>query len=244
MRPIIGVPLRYQCLSDGRAILYMSEKLRRTIKKAGGEVFSIVPVHDVDYFYTKGNEFPELTEDEKLMISNSLDLVDAVLFPGGIKFTPYDRYLLELVIERRIPVLGICLGMQLMSCYKNDVSLKLIESNISHNQESDEGFSHKVKLNTNSKLYNILGEEEFLVNSFHRYHVLENDFYSVSAYSEDGYIEAIEYSDDVFNIGIQWHPEISYSFDSNSKKIIDAFILAAIEYHFERKKANSIAIVN
>ena len=58
MKPVIGVVLKYQCLSDGRAISYMSEKVRRTIQRAGGDVFSIVPVHDVDYFYTKGNEFP------------------------------------------------------------------------------------------------------------------------------------------------------------------------------------------
>lgn len=230
MRPVIGIPLRYQCLEDGRAILYMSEKLRRVIQNAGGEVFSIVPVHDVDYFYTKGNEFPELTEEEKEIISNSLNFCDAVLFPGGVKFTPYDRYLLEQVIERKIPVLGICLGMQLMSCYKKDVSLGLIESNIIHNQELDEGFSHKVKINKGTKLYSILGEDEIFVNSFHKYHVFENSIYDTAAYSEDGYIEAIELSSDFFNIGVQWHPEISYSFDGNSKKIIDAFILAASEF--------------
>ena len=33
---------------------------------------------------------------------------------------------------------------------------------------------------------------------------------------KDGYIEAIEFSSDFFNIGVQWHPEISYDFDDNS----------------------------
>ena len=40
MRPIIGVPLRYSHLEDGRAILYIGERIRRTLQNAGGEVFS------------------------------------------------------------------------------------------------------------------------------------------------------------------------------------------------------------
>lgn len=240
MRPVIGIPLRYQCLSDGRAILYMSEKVRRVIQKAGGDVFSIVPVHDVDYFYTKGNEFPELTFEQKKSISDSLDNCDGILFPGGIKFTPYDRYLLELAIEKKIPVLGICLGMQLMSCYNEDISLKAIDSDVNHKQELDEGFSHKVRINKDSKLFTILDSEEILVNSFHKYHVTENEYYNISAVSEDGFIEGIEYPGVVFNIGIQWHPEISYEFDIFSKKIIDSFIAAA----YSRKNNMSLENVD
>ncbi len=227
MKPIIGVPLRYQCLSDGRPILYMSETVRRSIQKAGGVIFSLTPVQDVNYFYTKGNEFPELTEEEKMLISDMLDKCDGVLFPGGIKFTPYDRYLLEVVIEKKIPVLGICLGMQMMSCYNEDICLKENDSDINHKQESDEGFSHKVKINKNSRLYDILGKEELLVNSFHKYHVTSNNIYKTVALSEDGFIEGMEYPGDSFNVGVQWHPEISYSFDEDSRKIIDSFISAA-----------------
>ena len=40
-------------------------------------------------------------------------------------------------------------------------------------------------------------------------------------------IEGIEYPSEVFNIGVQWHPEISYEFDENSRKIINAFIESA-----------------
>ena len=238
MKPVIGVVLRYQCLSDGRAIVYMSENVRRTIQKAGGEVFSIVPVHDVDYFYTKGNEFPDLTDDNKKYIDDVLNKCDGVLFPGGVKFTPFDRYLLEQIIEKQIPTLGICLGMQLMSCYKDNVSLKLIESDLIHNQELDEGFSHKVKIKKDSRLYDILGVEEIFVNSFHKYQISKNDYYNISACSDDGVIEAIEFCNNTFNLGIQWHPEISYDKDIYSKKIIDSFIEAAID-----RKYNNITLI-
>ena len=52
----------------------------------------------------------------------------------------------------------------------------------------------------------------------------ETNEYLVNALSEEGYVEGIELKDKKFNIGIQWHPEISYDFDEDSKKIIDYFI--------------------
>ena len=121
-------------------------------------------------------------------------------------------------------MLGICLGMQLMSCYKEDFKVYKNDTDINHWQEDDIGFTHKVKILKNSKLYDILGKEEVLVNSFHNYHVSIDNDYSVVATSSDGFIEGIELSSATFNIGIQWHAEISYDFDEDSRKIIDYFI--------------------
>ena len=74
------------------------------------------------------------------------------------------------------------------------------------------------------ELNKILEKDEILVNSFHRYHASDNKYFNNIAYSEDGYLEGIELKDKDFVVGIQWHPEISYEFDENSKKIIDYFI--------------------
>ena len=75
-----------------------------------------------------------------------------------------------------------------------------------------------------STLYKILEKESITVNSFHRYHVEISNQYKINAISEDGYIEGIELPNQKFHIGVQWHPEISYDFDEDSKKIIDYFI--------------------
>lgn len=230
MKPIIGVPLRYQHLSDSRPIVYMPERVRRTLIQAGAHVRPISPIQDVDYIDTKGNEFAPLTEEEKETIERELDLLDGLFIPGGIKFTPYDRYLFSEALTKNIPILGVCLGMQIMSTYKKEIDLEKIESTINHNQGSnDDLLSHSVKLNTSSKLYNIIGSEEFMVNSFHNYHITDNPLYNVVGLSEDGIIEAIEYPGDTFIVGVQWHPEISYEFDSNSALLINEFIKEAIK---------------
>ena len=135
MRPVIGVPLRYTRTNDERPILYIGEKVRRTLQKAGGEVFSITPPQDVDYINTRGNEFPELTEEEKELIHRNLEYCDGLFFPGGIKITPYDRYLLEVAIDKKIPVLAVCLGMQMMSCYDEEVKLEANELSLIHISE-------------------------------------------------------------------------------------------------------------
>lgn len=220
----IGIPLRYSRLEDGRCILYLEERVRRTFQKAGAFVIPIVQVQDVNYADSKYEKLAGLTDKEKENIEKYLDMVDGVVFPGGFKITKFDEYLLERCIERNIPTLGICLGMQLMSSYKEKFFNDKNESSINHKQENNNQLSHKVNINRNSRLYKILEKDEIMVNSFHGYHVSPNKYFSVSARSEDNYIEAIELNDKNFVMGVQWHPEISYDFDENSRKIIHYFI--------------------
>ena len=223
--PTIGVVLKYNSLADGRDILYLGEMVRRNFQEAGAFILPIVPVQDVNYNSTKYDEFEELTEKEKETIEKYLDIVDGIVFPGGFKVVPYDQYLLERCIDRDIPTLGICLGMQLLSNYKRKFLVEEIKSDINHNYKDDDNvLAHKIKIEKNTLLYKIIGKDEIMVNSYHRFHALENDNVVVNAYSEDGLIEGVEISNKKFILGVQWHPEISYKFDDNSKKILDYFM--------------------
>lgn len=243
MKPIIGMPLRYQKLKDDRPIVYMSERSRRTIVQAGGFVYPISPVQDLDHINVKGNEFPPLTEEEEELVRLNVRACDGILFPGGIKFNEYDRFLLKTAIEEEVPVLGICLGMQLMSCHNSTIDLTDIETETTHKQENDNELSHMVKISEDSKLFKIIGKTEFMVNSFHLRQIGSEGEYNIVGYSDDGIIEAIEYPGDNFNIGVQWHPEISYEFDENSRKVIDAFIEAARKQQMKRNKQENFVEV-
>ncbi len=232
-KPIIGVVLRSVKI-DGVNSLFISEKTRRGIIKSGGEVFSITPPQDVIYIETKGDELPELTETEKDLIERQLDYIDGLFMPGGDKFSEYDRYLLERAIIKKIPVLGVCLGMQIMSCYRQEVILKDISDHKS--ADKDEKYHHKTVIKKNSKLYQILNKEEIEINSFHSKTVNENSIYQTTARSIDGCIEAIEYPTNTFNIGLQWHPEYMVEYDDNARKIMNAFIEAASTHKETKEK--------
>ena len=229
--PVIGVPIRYG-EDDGVSTLYIFESVRRTLQQAGAEVFLILPVQDVDFMKTPNEDFPLLTDDEKRKVNSYLNKCDGLFLPGGSKFTPYDRYILEYAVERDIPTLGVCLSMQMMSCYKEDVELVLNDTDISHNVSTGE-VCHSVTILKNSKLYNILKKDKIDVNSIHNYHAVDNHIYKSVAWSDDGIIEAIEHPDATFNIGVQWHPEKNYLSDENSKLIIDSFLEEARKYHSE-----------
>lgn len=241
MKAVIGIPLGYEYSTEKRPILYLGEKVRRTFQKAGAWVYPIVPVQDVDYMKTKGDKFNPLTDEEKKQIDYNLDQCDGLFFPGGSKFTPYDRYLLECAIERKIPTLGVCIGMQMMSCYLEDIKLEKNKEESLHNQPNDTELTHKVKLDPNSKLFEILGCSELMVNSFHNYHATENHIYKTVGYSEDGLIEALEFPSNTFHVGVQWHPEMSYLFDENSRKLIDFFVKEA-EYYHKTKRKNKVLL--
>lgn len=241
--PVIGIPIRYDYSKErNRSIIYIYETLRRVIQKAGGDIYIIIPIQDVDYMKTKNSDFPPLTNEEKIKINKILDYCDGLFLPGGSKFTPFDRYILDYAIKKDIPTLGVCLSMQMMSCYLEDINLVKNETDINHNQEDSEEYSHNVKIDKNSKLYSILEQEEIMVNSFHNYHAEENHIYKTVAKADDGIIEALEYPNATFNIGVQWHPEKNYDSDVNSKLIIDYFIKEASRYH--RFKESNILVNN
>ncbi len=223
-KPLIGIPLRSEVDDNGRAYQYMFEAIRRSILKAGGLVFPIAPVQDIDYYTTPNSRWPQLNDEEKEIIDIYLSLIDGLFIQGGTKFCQYDRYLLDRAIELNIPVLGVCVGMQIMSCYREDtVAFPLVENEDLHYNHHDQ-YAHKVTISHDSKLYEIIGKDELTVNSFHRRHVTPNEIYKTVAVSEDGVIEAMELPGAEFNFGVQWHPEIMYDYDEDARRIIDYFI--------------------
>ena len=114
--------------------------------------------------------------------------------------------------------------MQLISCFKKNIEIVPIETGINHKQDDDNLLTHYVNIEKNSILYKILDKDKIKVNSFHRMMATPNEKLNIVAYSLDGVIEGVEIPNKKFILGIQWHPEISYNIDENSKKIIDYFV--------------------
>lgn len=231
----IGIPLRYDFSKDeGTPIIYIFDSLRRTLVQMGVRYGFLAPLQDVDFINTRYKEMPVLTDEDKALLDSEFALYDGFIMPGGIKFTTFDMYLLEYAEKHDVPILGVCLSMQMMSCYREFKALERIEGT-EHYQGKKEGFCHDVIIDKDSKLYSILGEEKIMVNSYHHFKVSDNHIYRTVGRCSDGVIEAMEHPSCTFNIGVQWHPEKDYS-DPVSKKLLDAFKEACGEYGRNRKK--------
>lgn len=151
-------------------------------------------------------------------IKSIIDFCDGIIFPGGKCEYEEDKEIIKYLYDVDKPTLGICLGMQIISNLFSGNKKELIENNL-HNSNYE--YAHTIKINKDSKLFEILNKDRIMVNSHHYYKIKNTDL-NVSAISIDNVIEAIEDKNKKFFIGVQWHPELLH--DQNSKRLIKNFI--------------------
>lgn len=220
MNPIIGIVGKSNHSYKNKSTICVFDNYRKAILEYGGIPIMILPPQIVDYEKEKGKEIGHLTENDKNILNTQLKLCDGLLIQGGSKAFEYDKYICEYANKFNIPLLGICMGMQIMCNYDNDNKNILNENKIHKSENMNE--VHEVTLDKNSKLFSIIKKETFQVNSNHNYHVPNSGSYKTVGKSFDNLIEAIE-KENGFNIGVQWHPEKQYKSDV-SKAIFEAFI--------------------
>jgi len=135
--------------------------------------------------------------------TNILDKCDGVIFQGGTDIYPYHFEILNYCSNNNIPVLGICMGMQIIGLYAN----KQIENDLIK-IDNHYDIEHKINISENSILYKLFGED-MVVNSRHNYSIEHIDKpFIVSSRSDDNIIESIELIDkENFILGLQFHPE-------------------------------------
>lgn len=212
MKPIIGITCcmreaRYSDFVRHAAILpsaYIS-----MVDKAGGVPMIIPPAGDMTSL---------LDSIDGLIVSGGPDISPANYNeePGPMttEFYPEQDYsemgLIERALERDMPLLGICRGMQILSVAHGGRMHQHLDTTPGH--EGHGGFfgkstEHGVVLEGDSQLASIMGDS-FIVNSLHHQGVSDSGSLDVSARADhDGLIEGVERKDKKFCIGVQWHPE-------------------------------------
>lgn len=240
MKPIIGVS-GTQLLSptsefEGSLVAYTPQYYIDTVQNADATPV-VLPVGSAD--------------DAKTMV----DVLDALILTGGHDVDPklygeephqnltltfpkrdaFDFALYEAALEKGIPVLGVCRGMQLINVYHGgslyqDLPAQYESELILHVQKAPfETALHGVTIAEGSHLYDMLGSQT-RVNTLHHQAIknLGNGLKAV-AHSQDGIIEAIEPLDpNVDMLAVQWHPEIMANNDDDTKKLFKHFVARAI----------------
>ncbi|MFP6610712.1 MAG: gamma-glutamyl-gamma-aminobutyrate hydrolase family protein [Pirellulales bacterium] len=182
-------------------------------------------------------------------LSRQLDLVEGVLLVGGSDLNPnndgfmthptvreldarredFDRMLMRLIADRKMPVFGVGVGLQLLNVQQGgNLFLHLPEdlpSALPHKDPIDTSHRHGLIVQSVSLMERVFGDGEVRVNSMHHMAIDEvaNGF-RVTATAPDGVVEAIESIDEEwFAFGTQFHPEAG-SASALDQRIFDEFI--------------------
>ncbi len=126
--------------------------------------------------------------------------------------TAFERDLLEAALAARLPVLGVCGGMQLLNVVRGGTLYQDLVADAGvrgHEQPPPKDVpSHEARITPGSLLAGLVGGAPLPVNSTHHQAVRDPGAgVLVSARAPDGVVEAIELPDLPFAIGVQWHPE-------------------------------------
>jgi putative glutamine amidotransferase len=185
--------------------------------------------------------------------------LDGLLLPGGDDVGP-DRYdqaphpslgdvdpvrdeleisLARMALRDGLPVLGICRGNQVLAIAAGGKLYQDIESELSSALPHDmrhldrDHLSHGVTILPGSRLHASVGQAEAVVNSLHHQAVREvPSSFVVTAWSEDGVVEAVEARDHPFAVGVQCHPEGMWRTTAPEfKGLFEAFVDAARARH-------------
>jgi putative glutamine amidotransferase len=236
-RPVIGINVDFHAATKVQgAHLRLSAGYSNAVLAAGGLPILLPPSGkdaEIGAFLDKVDGF---------ILSHGLDLdprrlglpMHQSVRPMAERREEHDRMLVRQLMARRLPVLGIGVGMhQLNVACGGNLFVHLPEEQpraMPHSDPSCDGpHRHAVLLQQGTRLDEIYGGGEIRVNSDHHQAVKTvGARFRVSALAPDGVIEAIEAADpNWFCIGVQWHPE-SETASALDMQLFECFIQAAV----------------
>jgi putative glutamine amidotransferase len=242
IRPVIGICTALERarwgMWDQQAVL-LSRSYVEAVQHAGGLVVMLPP-------------------DEHLLDDpgEALDLLDGLMLAGGADIDPSsygeqphpqtldtvperDRFEIALVraaIERDLPVLGICRGMQLINVAYGGTLLQHLPERFGHHEHlrvpgTFDGADHDVELVDGSLAANAARETHHATKSHHHQGVdrLGEGLRISGSSAMDGLPEAIEMPSRRFVLGVQWHPEAD-----RTSHVVRALVAEATQHMSER----------
>lgn len=234
---------------------YLSRHYSEAVAAAGGAPFHITLVPDPEY------------------VSAIVEGLDGIILPGSHSDVDPQRYgreplpglgsvhpikdetdllVLQEAEERRVPLFGICFGMQILNVSRGGALIQDIASQLPSAIKHEQGQprdrrSHGVKLLDGSLISSLAAGNNAFVNSHHHQAIetVGRDLVA-TAWTSDGLIEAVEDPRaDRFVMAVQWHPELGWKQDDLSQALFGRFVGECKEYArtFARVSSNSDQVI-
>ena len=229
-----------------RPVIGMSAAVERVQSGAWNDVDVLLPLAYSQAVQRAGGLALLLPPDEAAVSAPDevLDLVDGLLLAGGSDidpstygaepdpetgepYPPRDRFEIALTrraLERDMPVLGVCRGMQLLNVACGGTLIQHLEQVARHRHTPGAFGDHGVVLEPGSLAARAIGDVRSTVKSHHHQGVdrLGQRLVVTGHSEEDGLIEAIEIPGRRFVLGVLWHPE-----EDERSRVVGALVEAA-----------------
>jgi putative glutamine amidotransferase len=215
-RPLVGITVDFQAAARGRTRYTVYDTYVNLVRASGARPLILPPdTHG-------GDDLLALVHGVVLPGGSDIDparwggVPGAGYSPADPRRTAQDLAVATSCMERAVPLLGICLGLQTINvACGGSLKTELPLAPVRHQRELEEEGEmlprHRVAIEAGTRLAAALGVPEggsLEVNSSHRWAADRvGAGLAVAARAEDGVVEAIERPDLPFCVGVQWHPE-------------------------------------
>ena len=227
VRPRIAILARFaeNTSATRYAAVITARRLAEGVWAAGGEPLTFLPV--------AGSNWAE-----------RLDGIDGVLMPGGADINPAtygqsissehvydvddladetDISLVKYALEKGIPVLAICRGLQI-------TNVALGGSLVQH---MDTPHQHHVAPVSIDKYVDELGLSSATVEASCYHHQMIDQVgagVEVIGRSAEGFVEAVKFDSPAWAFGVQWHPEDNYDTNRPQAELFERFVAEAAAF--------------
>ncbi|MBW0102459.1 gamma-glutamyl-gamma-aminobutyrate hydrolase family protein [Pseudonocardia sp. KRD-291] len=177
--------------------------------------------------------------------ADAVEVCDAVVFVGGPDLDPAhygatpgphadpprperdasDLAAVRRALGRRIPVLGVCRGHQLLNVALGGTLVQHLPDAVGHERHSIRPATYgpvEVTPEPGSRVADVLGGPVRVWCHHHQAVDRPGDGLRVTARADDGTVEAIELDGYPFALGVQWHPEQDLTDLRLMRAVVDA----------------------
>lgn len=247
IKPIIGIGSDVQSPEGERESAFTYLTYVEAVRRAGAIPVLIPPqpenadqlMRELDGFLLAGGDDcdPAVYGEER----------HPTVDPMDVRRQANDLALAEAARKHEVPMLGICLGLQVMNVAAGGTLIQDIDSQhdteIRHASVPEDRARHDVIVEKGTQLAGVLPALELNVNSSHHQAIRKvGQGLRVTALAPDGIVEGVEDPKHPFYLGVQWHPE-DMTGERSGSALFTAFIEAARKHAQMKNQATDLSPV-